>query len=91
MDVQAHMIVNGRVQGVGFRWFVAKEARLRGLTGWVKNLSGGQVEILAEGQRGLIETLIHDMKVGNRASRVTDIRLEWNSYSGRYKEFDITF
>ena len=85
------MIVSGRVQGVGFRWFVSRQAKLRGLTGWVKNLPTGQVEVLAEGERGLIETLIADLKVGNRASHVTDIRLEWQPFSGRYREFDITF
>ena len=85
------MIVSGRVQGVGFRWFVSRQARLRGLCGWVKNLPTGQVEILAEGERGLIETLVADLKIGNRVSHVTDIRLEWRPYSGFYHEFDITF
>jgi acylphosphatase len=91
MYVRAHMIVSGIVQGVGFRFFVSKLARKMELTGRVKNLPTGEVEIEVEGPRGLIESFIHDLRVGNAWATVTGIEVEWEKYRGKYTGFDITF
>ena len=91
MDVRAHIIVSGVVQGVGFRYFTMRMARKMKLTGWVRNLPSGQVEINVEGPRGLIESLIHDLKVGNTWARVTDMEIQWESFTGQYTGFDITY
>ena len=91
MKIGAHLIIKGIVQGVGFRWFVQREANKLGLTGYVKNLYNGDVEVEVEGERGLIEELIKILKVGNRMSHVTDIRVNWLEYGDHYSSFDIRF
>jgi acylphosphatase len=91
MKTGAHLIVQGLVQGVGFRWFVQREANELGLTGYVKNLYNGDVEVEVEGERGLIEELIRQLKVGNRSSRVTNVQVSWLEYEEKYNNFRITF
>jgi acylphosphatase len=59
-----HVRVSGRVQGVGFRWFVREEARRLGLSGWVMNLSTGEVEVSAGGAGPSLERLRSALKVG---------------------------
>jgi acylphosphatase len=77
MHARVHIVVQGLVQGVGFRWFVARRAQALGLSGFVQNLYNGNVELEAEGERSLIEELIGEVKVGPRSAHVTDLRLEW--------------
>ena len=91
MKVSAHILVKGLVQGVGFRWFVEREAKNLGLNGIVRNLYSGDVEVEVEGERGLIEELIIKLKIGNRASKVVDIRIKWNEWENKYKNFQIKF
>jgi len=66
-------IVTGRVQGVGFRWFVDREARLIGLAGWVRNNPDGNVEVLASGSDEQLAKLKTKLKQGPRASRVDEV------------------
>lgn len=77
MQARVHMVVEGLVQGVGFRWFVARHAQARGLCGYVSNRYDGNVEIVAEGDRSLVEDLIKEVRVGPRSAHVTNLRLEW--------------
>jgi acylphosphatase len=91
MKTCAHIIVKGLVQGVGFRWFVQREANELGLTGYVKNLYNGDVEVEVEGERGLIEELIRQLRAGNRSSHVTDVHVSWLEYEDKYSNFRITF
>ena len=63
-------LVRGRVQGVGFRWFVEAEARTLGLAGWVRNNPDGCVEVLAVGSREQLVALRSRLQQGPRASRV---------------------
>ena len=65
------IVVTGRVQGVGFRVFVAREARALGLAGFVRNRDDGAVEIEAEGDSRAIETFVKRIEVGPVAARVT--------------------
>jgi acylphosphatase len=67
-------IVRGRVQGVGFRWFVDYEARQLGLAGWVKNNMDGSVEVLAMGSEQQHSTLLGKLHDGPRAARVDDVK-----------------
>ncbi len=90
-DVRAHIVVSGIVQGVGYRFFVLRLARKLQLTGWVKNVYTGQVEIMAEGSRGLIESFIQDLRTGNARATVTEMDVRWETFSGKYQAFDVTF
>jgi acylphosphatase len=65
-----HFLVKGRVQGVGFRWFVQREAAELGLNGWVKNTDQGDVEIVAAGDEALLAELKVALRKGSRGSRV---------------------
>jgi acylphosphatase len=65
--------VRGRVQGVGFRWYVEREAQTLGVAGWVRNRSDGTVEVLAQGTREQLFSLRSKLQQGPRASRVDDV------------------
>ncbi len=71
-----HYIVKGRVQGVGFRWFVLQEASALGLSGWVRNTSAGHVEVLAAGEAEMLRQLEQRLRRGSRGSRVDAIEQE---------------
>jgi acylphosphatase len=69
--VQARrFIVRGRVQGVGFRWFVEREAHILGVAGWVRNNADGGVEVLAQGTPDQLAGLRSRLREGPRAARV---------------------
>jgi len=89
MEVCVKLTVKGMVQGVGFRWFVYRLADQLELTGYVKNLYSGDVEIEAEGERGRIEELIKLVKKGPAFSRVVDVIVEWKEFRLKYDSFKI--
>ena len=66
-------VVRGRVQGVGFRWFVEREAKTLGISGWVRNNSDGSVQVLATGTRDQLSALRSRLQQGPRAARVDDV------------------
>lgn len=66
----SHFLVKGRVQGVGFRWFVQQEASEIGLRGWVRNTNDGHVEVVASGSSEDIAELRTALRKGSRGSRV---------------------
>ena len=68
-----HFLVKGRVQGVGFRWFVQQEAAGIGLRGWVRNTADGHVEVVAAGDEAEIASLTASLRKGSRGSRVDAI------------------
>jgi acylphosphatase len=68
-------VVRGRVQGVGFRWFVEREAHMLGIAGWVRNNHDGSVEILAQGTRDQLSGLHSRLREGPRASRVDSVEV----------------
>ncbi len=65
-----HFVIRGRVQGVGFRWFVHREAAELGLRGWVRNTDAGEVEVVAAGDAETIAELRAELHKGSRGSRV---------------------
>jgi acylphosphatase len=65
-----HFLIQGRVQGVGFRWFVHREASELALRGWVRNTEDGDVEVVASGEPGDLSELRASLKRGPRGSRV---------------------
>lgn len=68
-------IVRGRVQGVGFRWFVEREAHALGIAGWVRNNHDGSVEVLAQGTRDQLAGLHFRLRQGPRAARVDEVEV----------------
>ena len=90
MNTRAHILVQGRVQGVFFRDHTQKWASSLGVYGWVKNLANGKVEILAEGEKDRIEDLIRLVREGPPSSRVDSMDIEWSVYKGNNKDFRIT-
>lgn len=87
--VTAHIIVSGLVQGIGFRRFTQDEAIRLGLSGSVKNLADGDVEVWAIGSRERIERLIERLKVGNGFSVVDKVKVSWHEGGRPTGEFKI--
>jgi len=75
--LQLHAIVQGHVQGVGFRYFVLESAQSLGLNGWVRNRWDGSVEVIVEGKRDILEMLVKALYEGPRSSRVSNVQVEW--------------
>ena len=86
--VRAHVWVQGRVQGVGFRAHVEYYTRqIGGLTGWVRNVGYDTVEAVAEGERENVDRFIEMMKEGPRGSRVDESKVEWENPTGESVKF----
>ena len=84
-----HLIVSGRVQGVGFRFSAYDEAKDLALAGWVRNLAGGEVEIVAEGKQESLRMLAAWAHLGPPSAHVTEVREEWLDFTGEFTEFRI--
>jgi acylphosphatase len=91
MDVCVKLTVKGRVQGVGFRWYVCQQAKSFELNGYVKNLHNGDVEIEAEGDDNQVENLIKYVRETPGFSRVIDIVIEKKAFVQKYDSFDVSF
>jgi len=87
-DAGVHLLVDGVVQGVGYRFFAIRKASAYALKGFAKNLIDGRVEIVAEGERGLIEEFIKDLRRGPMSAHVTDIRIEWTNPTNKFEGFE---
>ncbi len=84
-----HAVVEGYVQGVGFRYFVRDTAQSLRLTGWVRNRWNGSVEVMAEGPRHLLEKLLSALYNGPRAADVHGVQPEWLPASGEFRDFSV--
>jgi acylphosphatase len=82
-----HMIVQGRVQGVGYRNFITVAALRLGLRGEVRNLPDGDVEVIAEGQREALERMIDRARSGPPRAVVTNVVVQWGEGPQRYSRF----
>jgi acylphosphatase len=83
------LVVNGLVQGVGFRYFAQRTARELGLTGLAQNLPGGEVCIIAEGEKDKLEEFLRVARHGPRSAHVRGVTVEWGSPTGEYSTFEI--
>jgi acylphosphatase len=84
-----HIVVEGRVQGVGFRNFVQENAQILGLTGWVRNVKEDQVEVWAEGDQAALNRLLNLVRQGPRSAYVTGYRIEPETPKGSFVRFQI--
>jgi len=86
---QLHAIVEGHVQGVGFRYFVLEVAQQLQLTGWVRNLVNGNVELIAEGNRAELDKLYAAIRSGSPGSLVTNMVIDWLPAENTFTMFSI--
>ena len=90
--VRAHVIVTGKVQGVWYRGSTQAAAeRIGGVCGWVRNLPGGDVEAVMEGDRARVEALISWCRSGPTRARVDAVDVHWEPPSGAYRDFQVRF
>ncbi|TFB12971.1 acylphosphatase [Candidatus Marinimicrobia bacterium MT.SAG.4] len=82
-----HVVVSGVVQMVGYRWFALNSAKELQLTGWVKNLENGTVELRAFGQKGTLDAFIKQLRIGPMFSKVTNVNVQGIDYESTYKDF----
>ncbi len=83
--------VQGRVQGVNFRATTTQRANTLNLTGYVKNLPDGRVEVLAEGEEPNLRQLVDFLHEGPPAASVSDVTTEWQAPSGDYRTFKVEY
>ncbi|MEM2336045.1 MAG: acylphosphatase [Candidatus Bathyarchaeia archaeon] len=91
MKVRAHVFVSGRVQGVFFRYETRREARLRGVKGWVRNLPDGRVEAVFEGEEEAVKEMIDFCRHGPPGAKVTKVDVRWENYTGEFRDFEIRY
>jgi acylphosphatase len=84
-----YAIVEGRVQGVGFRYFTQERAAFLGLTGWVRNRWNGTVELIAEGSRANLEILLKAIQRGPHTGTTRNVKLDWQEGTGEFSTFQI--
>ena len=82
-------VVHGRVQGVGFRYFVMREARALELNGWVRNRRDGAVEVEAEGALRPLEALLERLRHGPAGARVAGVDEAWSEGEAIHRGFDV--
>ena len=89
--VRAQVFVTGRVQGVGFRAFVYRQAELQSLTGWVRNVVDGRVELEVQGPKNVVDNFLRDVERGPTLSSVTGVEVSWVSLSQKDASFEIKY
>ena len=89
--LRAHVIIQGRVQGVFFRVNTARTADRLGVSGWVRNLADGTVEAVVEGEKTVVRDMVQWCNRGDPPAMVTGVELAWHPYTGEYDGFDIRY
>ena len=87
--VQIHVLIEGRVQGVGFRYFILEKARGLEVTGWVRNTFDDKVEVLAEGFKDQIAVFLEELKKGPRQALITKFIVETNDPCSKFAGFSM--
>jgi acylphosphatase len=90
-DTAAEIVVEGRVQGVGYRDYARRRAMVLGLGGWVMNLRDGRVRVRAEGPRVAIEDLVHALEKGPPLSCVERVTVRWIMPTGQFASFGVRY
>ena len=89
--MQRYILISGKVQGVGFRYFTQQNATKLGVHGYAKNLPNGKVEVVAEGDKATLDEFVKILWKGPPASRVEDVKVEARPHSGEYTAFGIKY
>jgi len=89
--MRAHVFVSGFVQGVGFRFFAILNARKLGVSGFVRNLRDGRVEVVAEGELESVDVLIKRLREGPPGANVVGVDVRLEKYEGEFSDFSVEF
>jgi acylphosphatase len=89
-NARARVLIEGRVQGVAFRWETQRAAAKHQVRGWVRNLPDGSVEAVFEGPRPQVDAILDWCRRGPAISRVDAVDVEWEDYQGEFEGFEIT-
>ena len=85
--MKAEIRVQGVVQGVGYRFFVLNQAGLYDIRGYVRNVPDGTVEVVAEGDKGIIKDFIDRLRIGPVSAHVTGVKVKWSEQEQGYIDF----
>jgi acylphosphatase len=88
-NVRAHVIISGRVQGVGFRYDTQWAAQGIGVCGWVRNRRDGSVEAVIEGEKARVDRMLDWCRRGSAPSRVAAVDVDWEEPTGEFATFAI--
>ncbi|MGB5287782.1 MAG: acylphosphatase [Ignavibacteriaceae bacterium] len=91
MEVRAEIIVNGLVQGVGYRYFVVREAKKLDLKGFTQNLYTGEVLTIVEGEKAIVEELIKKLRIGPIHASVKTCKINWQETKNEFTDFEVKF
>ena len=91
MKKRVHVFYSGKVQGVGFRVTAEETAHNFGVVGWVKNLRGGKVELVAEGEEAALERFLRAIRGGSMKNFIEDADVTWTAASETFNEFEIRY
>lgn len=86
-----HVIVEGTVQGVGFRYYIQSLAHSLGIRGFVKNLLSGTVEIEAEGEQEVLKEMLRKIRSGEMSGYISAMDIVWLPFKNKYDDFSIDF
>lgn len=89
-EVQKHIFISGKVQGVGFRAFIRREAAVLNLKGWAKNLIDGRVEVVIQGDKNKVSQMIEKLESGPSFARVDNLKINEEELE-EYSDFKIKF
>jgi acylphosphatase len=84
-----HVFISGRVQGVGFRWYTRQHAASLGLAGWVRNLPGGKVEAVFQGEESLVGAMVEWCYIGAPSARVRSVIVDEEPVIGEETGFSV--
>jgi len=91
MNQKVIVHISGRVQGVGYRYFVLQRAQRLELAGFVRNLRDGRVEVAAEGEEQALRSLLEDLQQGPAGAVIERMETKWQLYTGNLISFEIMF
>ena len=86
-----HAIVEGRVQGVNFRYYTVRAAQRLGVTGWVANRYDGRVETIIEGPDEILKEMLAFLHKGSPSAIVTKVSVQWGAATGEFTEFKVRY
>jgi acylphosphatase len=89
--MKAQIIVQGIVQGVSYRFFTVDMAKQYNIRGYCRNLPDGNVEVIAEGDEGMVNEFIKQLKIGPPAAHVTSIDVKWDNTDSGFDDFGIRY